>query len=169
MNELVTQLYADMYLNSLGFNTIYSHNIGTLCDELEFNKADADAPYKILNGELSADPTSIGNIYGGSGFGWWWTFYQSIRKVNKIIWGVDEYNTPDHPSSPGLLSKRIGEAYFFRAYYHYMILRWHGEMVYSDRLYSLEEDPSAYAVRESVHTSVEKCVQIWMRLQVACL
>lgn len=29
-------------------------------------------------------------------------------------------------------------------------------MVYSDRLYSLEEDPSTYAVRESVHTSVEK-------------
>lgn len=156
VNELVTQLYADMYLNSLGFNTIYSHNIGTLCDELEFNKADADTPYKILNGEVSADPASIGSIYGGSGFGWWWTFYQSIRKVNKIIWGVDEYNTPDHPSSPGLLSKRIGEAYFFRAYYHYMILRWHGEMVYSDRLYSLEEDPSTYAVRESVHTSVEK-------------
>ena len=156
VNELVTQLYTDMYLNSLGFNTIYSHNIGTVCDELEANKADADAPYKILNGELSADPTSIGNIYGGSGFGWWWTFYQSIRKANKIIWGVDEYNTPDHPSTPGLLSKRIGETYFFRAYYHYLILRWHGEMVYSDRLYSLNEDPSTYAVRESVHTSVEK-------------
>lgn len=61
VNELVTQLYTDMYLNSLGFNTIYSHNIGTVCDELEANKADADAPYKILNGELSADPTSIGN------------------------------------------------------------------------------------------------------------
>ena len=50
VNELVTQLYTDMYLNSLGFNTIYSHNIGTVCDELEANKADADAPYKILNG-----------------------------------------------------------------------------------------------------------------------
>mgnify|MGYP000276068555 CR=1 FL=1 len=35
VNELVTQLYTDMYLNSLGFNTIYSHNIGTVCDELE--------------------------------------------------------------------------------------------------------------------------------------
>lgn len=112
VNELVTQLYSDMYLNSLGLNTIYSHNIGAICDELEANKADADAPYKILNGELSADPTSIGSIYGGSGFGWWWTFYQSIRKANKIIWGVEEYDTPDHPSSPGLLSKRIGETYF---------------------------------------------------------
>ena len=33
-----------MYLNSLGLNTIYSHNIGAICDELEANKADADAP-----------------------------------------------------------------------------------------------------------------------------
>lgn len=37
-----------------------------------------------------------------------------------------------------------------------MILRWHGEMVYADRLFGLDEDPAEYAVRESVHTSVEK-------------
>lgn len=156
VNQLVTQLYADMYLNSPGFNMLYSYNIGTLSDELEFNNADNAPALKILNGQLSADPNSIASVYGGSGYGWWWTFYQSIRKANKIIWGVEEYGTPDHPSRPGLLDKRIGETYFFRAYYHYMILRMHGEMVYSDRLYSLEEDPATYAVRESVHESVEK-------------
>lgn len=155
VNQLVTQLYTDMYVNSPGLNLIYSHNVGTLCDELEFNKADSDAPYKILNGELSPQSSMLGSIGAGL-FGWWHIWYQSIRKANKIISGVEEYNTPDHPSKPGLLERRIGEAYFFRAYYHYMILRWHGEMVYSDRVYSLEEDPSTYAVRESVHTSVEK-------------
>ena len=155
VNQLVTQLYTDMYVNSPGLNLIYSHNVGTLCDELEFNKADSDAPYKILNGELSPQYDMITSIGTGL-FGWWWTWYQSIRKANKIISGVEEYNTPDHPSKPGLLDRRIGEAYFFRAYYHYMILRWHGEMVYSDRLYSLDENVSDYAVRESVHTSVEK-------------
>ena len=156
VNQLVTQLYSDMYRNSPGLNMIYSYNIGTLCDELEFNNADNAPALKILNGQLSADPAAIGAVYGGSGYGWWWTYYQSIRKANKIIAGVKQYNTPDHPSRPGLLSKRIGEAYFFRAYYHYMILRFHGEMVYSDRVYSLEEDPASYAVRESVHASVEK-------------
>ena len=126
VNQLVTQLYSDMYRNSPGLNMIYSYNIGTLCDELEFNNADNAPALKILNGQLSADPAAIGAVYGGSGYGWWWTYYQSIRKANKIIAGVKQYNTPDHPSRPGLLSKRIGEAYFFRAYYHYMILRFHG-------------------------------------------
>jgi hypothetical protein len=155
VNQLVTQLYSDMYTNSPGLNLLYSHNIGTICDELEYNKADSDAPYKILNGELSSQPGMIGSIGGGL-FGWWWIWYQSIRKANKIIEGVEEYHTSDHPSKPGLLERRIGETYFFRAYYHYMILRWHGEMVYADRLFGLDEDPAEYAVRESVHTSVEK-------------
>lgn len=153
VEKLVTQLYSDMYNRSRGLELLYSHNIGTICDELEFNKADSDAPYKILNGELSADPASIGQVNGG---GWWWEQYQSIRKANKIIWGVDYYNTPDHPSKPGLLKQRVAEATFFRAYFHYMLLRWHGEMVYMDRVMSPDEDPSTYAVRESVHTSVEK-------------
>ena len=156
VNLLVTELYADMYKNSPGLNMIASYNIGTLSDELEFNYADNGNAYRILDGQLSSDPASIAAVYGGSLYGWWWTYYQSIRKANKIIWGVEYYNTPDHPSRPGLLERRIGEAYFFRAYYHYMILRFHGEMVYSDRVYSLEEDPATYAVRESVHTSVEK-------------
>lgn len=69
---------------------------------------------------------------------------------------MDYYNTPDHPSKPGLLKQRVAEATFFRAYFHYMLLRWHGEMVYMDRVMSPDEDPSTYAVRESVHTSVEK-------------
>lgn len=84
VEKLVTQLYSDMYNRSRGLELLYSHNIGTICDELEFNKADSDAPYKILNGELSADPASIGQVNGG---GWWWEQYQSIRKANKIIWG----------------------------------------------------------------------------------
>ena len=156
VNQLVTELYSDMYLNSPGLNSLYSHNIGTICDELEANKADSDAPYKILSAQLSAQVDAVNDIGAGWGFGWWYTWYQSIRKANKIISGVEEYHTPDHPSKPGLLEKRIGEAYFFRAYYHYMILRWHGEMVYADRVYSLDEDPAEYAIRESVHTSVEK-------------
>lgn len=153
VEKLVTQLYSDMYDRSRGFELLYSHNIGTICDELEFNKADNDAPYKILNGELSADPNSIAQVNGG---GWWWQQYQAIRKANKIIWGVEFYNTPDHPSKPGLLKQRVAEAKFFRVYYHYMLLRWHGEMVYLDRVLTLEEDPSEYAVRESVHATVEK-------------
>ena len=156
VNQLVTELYADMYINSMGLNMLASYNIGVLSDELEFNYADAGNAYKILNGQLSADPAAISSVYGGYLFGWWWTYYQSIRKANKILWGVRKYNTPDHPSRPGLLEKRIGEAYFFRAYYHYMILRFHGEMVYSDRVYDLSENPASYAVRESVHASVEK-------------
>lgn len=65
VNQLVTQLYSDMYTNSPGLNLLYSHNIGTICDELEYNKADSDAPYKILNGELSSQPGMIGSIGGG--------------------------------------------------------------------------------------------------------
>lgn len=153
VDKLVTQLYSDMYSRSAGFNIIYSHSVGTLCDELEFNKADSDAPFKILNGELSADPSSIAQVNGGN---WWWQQYQVIRKANKILWGVEHYHTPDHPSKPGLLKQRMAETRFFRAYYHYMLLRWHGEMVYMDRLASPDEPASNYAVRESVHASVEK-------------
>lgn len=155
VNSLVTQLYSDMYDRSQGFNLLYSHNIGTICDELEANKADSDAPFKILNGELSADVNNINGIGGGM-MQWWWMCYQSIRKANKIIYGVEEYSTPDHPNKPGLLNKRLGETYFFRAYYHYLLLRWHGEMIYADRAYTADEEPATYAVRESVHTSVEK-------------
>lgn len=155
VSSLVTQLYTDMYDRSQGLNLIYSHNIGTLSDEMESNKADSDAPFKILNGELSSDPSTINGV-GGGGMQWWWRCYQSIRKANKIIDGVEKYGTPDHPNKPGLLNQRIGEAYFFRVYYHYLVLRWHGEVVYSDRIYSADEDPATYAIRESVHTSVEK-------------
>lgn len=156
VEKLVTQLYTDMYSRSAGFNIIYSHSVGTLCDELEFNKADSDAPYKILNGELSADPNAIAVCNGGN---WWWQQYQAIRKANKVIWGVEYYNTPDHPSKPGLLKQRVAEALFFRAYYHYMLLRWHGEMAYMNFLAGPDDNPSTYAVRESVHASVEKMCQ----------
>ena len=85
VNLLVTELYADMYKNSPGLNMIASYNIGTLSDELEFTYADNGNAYRVLDGQLSSDPASIAAVYGGSLFGWWWTYYQSIRKANKII------------------------------------------------------------------------------------
>lgn len=33
VEKLVTQLYTDMYNRSRGLELLYSHNIGTICDE----------------------------------------------------------------------------------------------------------------------------------------
>lgn len=151
VEQLVDQLYTDMYSRSRGFDSYAGHNIGTLCDELEFNKADNDEPFKYVNGEMSADPASI-----SSAAGYWWLYYQSIRKANKIIWGVDFYKTPDHASRPGLIKQLVAQARFFMVYYHYMVLRQHGEMCYLDRVVQPSEVPATYAFRESVHTSIDK-------------
>ncbi|MDD3788431.1 MAG: RagB/SusD family nutrient uptake outer membrane protein [Petrimonas sp.] len=85
---------------------------------------------------------------------YWWDLWTYVRRANVVIEGVKKYNTPDDPLQPGNLQKRIGEAYFMRAYYHYLLIRMYGEIPYLDYLVDPQNIPEFK--KESFHTIVEK-------------
>ena len=85
---------------------------------------------------------------------YWWDLYDNIRKANVILEGVRKYNTPDNILNPGDLEKRIGEVYFFRAYFHYLLIRMYGEVPYID--HTIDPQGSMDFKKESYHALVEK-------------
>ncbi len=107
--------------------------------------------------------TNVFNAGGWSSMGmpdrsscgqYWWDLYDNIRKANVILEGVRKYNTPDNVLNPGELEKRIGEVYFFRAYFHYLLIRMYGEVPYID--HTIDPQGNMDFKKESYHAVVEK-------------
>lgn len=88
----------------------------------------------------------------------WRTGYFAIRQLNIFLQGIQQYNTPDNPRTPGELKYRIGEAYFLRAYIHFLLMKKYGEIVYNRDVYVPGDDMFAYR-QESVHSIVAKIVE----------
>lgn len=84
----------------------------------------------------------------------WRAAFFAIRQLNVFLEGIHTYNTPDNPSNPGELKMRIGEAYFLRAYLHYILMKEFGEIPYMTHVFVPGETMNY--PQESVHTIVRK-------------
>ena len=154
--EKVNQLVTDLYLRTKRCNapmTWLSHfSSAGITDEAEGTNVEGNITNRYNSGDWSptAIPQPNDNMF-------WKGIYNTIRRANVIIEGVEKYNTPDNPINPGDLNKRIGEAYFIRGYLHYLLIRMYGEAPYMD--YVVDPNQPMDFKKESVHAMVEKIVR----------
>lgn len=151
VNKLVAVLYGDMHNVARGFAYLQHFSLSSATDECEGSGVQSGQSTNFNVGNLN--PASIGNNSTGDQYKWDW-LYTSIRKANVILEGVRKYKTPDNPLSAGDLNVRLGETYFFRAYYHFLCVRLYGEIVYMDHAGDITEDMNYK--RESFHVIADK-------------
>lgn len=151
VNELVTDVYARAKKGNRSLVFFEHFSSAAITDECEGTNVEGNITNLFNTGAWN--PQSL----PGSAGQYWWDLYAGIRKTNLIIENVEKYNTPDDPLNPGYLNIRIGEMYFMRAYFHYLLLRMYGEATYLDR--KIEPNDPMNFERESVHSMVEKIVR----------
>lgn len=153
----VEQLVSNSYGEALVANRtlVYFNHMSSACitDECEGTVAGNNVTNLFNNGSW--------NAYGMPGNSdqqqmYWASLYTGIRNTNIILEGIAKYQTPDNPLQPGMLERRIGEVYFLRAYFHYLVMLFYGEAPYIDKVINVG-DGMAYT-RESVHMIVSKIV-----------
>ncbi|MDR3061853.1 MAG: RagB/SusD family nutrient uptake outer membrane protein [Dysgonamonadaceae bacterium] len=153
--EKVNQLVTDLYLRTKRCNapmTWLSHfSSAAITDEAEGTNVEGNITNRYNTGDWS--PTSMPQPNTDM---FWKGIYNTIRRANVILAGIEKYKTPDDPLNPGNLQKRIGEVYFIRGYLHYLLVRMYGEVPYVD--YVVNADHSMDFKKESVHAVVEKIV-----------
>lgn len=153
--QKVNQLVTDLYLRSMRCNTTLawlSHfSSAAITDEAEGTNVEGNITNRYNTGDWS--PTSMPQPNDDM---FWKGIYNTIRRANVIISGVEKYKTPDNPLEPGDLNKRVGEVYFLRGYLHYLLVRMYGEVPYLD--YVVEANQAMDFKKESVHAIVEKIV-----------
>jgi hypothetical protein len=151
VNKLVAVLYGDMHNVARGYAYLQHFSLSSCTDECEGSGVQSAQSTNFNIGNIN--PASIGTNATGDQYKWDW-LYRSIRKANIILEGVRKYKTPDNPLSAGDLNIRLGETYFFRAYFHFLCVRLYGEIVYMDHAGEIGDDLNYK--RESFHVIAEK-------------
>ncbi|HVW61748.1 MAG TPA: RagB/SusD family nutrient uptake outer membrane protein, partial [Puia sp.] len=123
VNKEVTDLYGDLHSRSRGLAFLQNFSLSAITDECRGST--------VENGESRTYNTGGWNPSTQPGGGFKWSdCYSTIRVANLILEGVRKYKTPDNPQNAGDLNIRLGEVYFMRAYYHYLVARLYGEIPY---------------------------------------
>lgn len=154
--EKVDGLVTDLYAGAKSSNKplIYFNHFGTsaVTDECSASSHEQSIPHQFHIGNYSPqgmpDRSSAGQ--------YWWDVYERVRRANIILEGIAKYNTPDNPIAgrEGDIDRRIGEAYFFRGYLHFLLLRSYGEIPYVDHV--INPDDEMTFLQLSVHEVVER-------------
>jgi hypothetical protein len=151
------QLVTDLYDNAKGSNSplvFFSHfSSSPVTDEAEGSTAEGSLTNKFNTGDWNPNAMPDRSSRGQ----YWGDLYARIRKANVILEGVRTYKTPDNPLQAGDLSKRLGETYFLRAYFHYLAARMYGEVVYVTKTIQAT-DPMDFK-QESFHAIAAKISQ----------
>lgn len=154
--EKVNNLVADLYVRVKRCNsplTWLAHfSSSAITDECEGTNVEGNITNRYNTGDWS--PTNMPQPNDDM---FWKGIFNTIRRANIILSGVEKYNTPDNPLQAGDLEKRIGEVYFLRGYLHYLIVRMYGEAPYIDFLVDVDH-PMDFK-KESVHMIVDKVVK----------
>ncbi|MBP0903878.1 RagB/SusD family nutrient uptake outer membrane protein [Mariniflexile gromovii] len=89
--------------------------------------------------------TTVGNtdIY-------WHNWYGYLREVNILLKKAEEYN-----GNPSDISRHVAEAYFFRAWHHFSLLRRFGGVPLATKLFDVGEE-ALYGPRNSRYEVVEQ-------------
>lgn len=156
--ERTSQLVNDLYEAAKHANSplVFFNHFSTMgiTDEGEAaSLVEGEITHKFNEGSWNPDGMPDRSDHGE----YWNSLYNRIRRTNVILAGVNKYNTPDNIMRPGELRERIGEVFFMRAYFHYLLIRMYGEAVYMDYL----PDPNAEMrfSKQSFHYMVDKINQ----------
>lgn len=128
VNGLANKLYREMRDRDRGIVGLLDFSISGITDECKGTQVEQAIPDQFNFGSFGP---SIGMPSKSNGM-YWNDFYGSIRKVNVFLAGVEKYKSPDNPLQAGDLKNRIAEAHFIRAYLHFLVARWYGDIVYMD-------------------------------------
>ncbi|GBU08465.1 membrane protein [Bacteroidales bacterium] len=150
VNRLVTDLYSRSKAANSGIVWFGHFSSAAITDEAEGTTVEGNITNRFNTGDWSNT-----DLPGSKGQ-YWWDLYNYIRRANVIIEGVAQYKTPDNPLSQGDLDFRIGETYFLRAYFHYLLIRTYGEVPYSK--HTVDVNGSMNFEKESFHAVVEQIV-----------
>lgn len=126
VNGMANKLYQDMRDRDRGIVGLQDFSISGITDECKGTKVEQAIPDQFNFGSFGP---SIGMPSKANGM-YWNDFYNSIRKCNVFLTGVEKYKSPDNPLQAGDLKNRIAEAHFIRAYLHFLVARWYGDIVY---------------------------------------
>ncbi len=138
VNSMGNKLYRDMRDRDKGIVGLSDFSISGITDECKGTKVETAIPDQFNFGSFGP---SIGMVGPGKTLGiYWGDFYASIRRTNVFLTGVEKYKSPDNPLQPGDLAIRIAEAHFIRAYLHFLVARWYGDVVYMDHVADLSGD-----------------------------
>lgn len=151
VNELVTDVYNRAKNSNQPISWFYHFSSAAITDEAEGSTVEGNITNRYNTGDWN-----INSLPGDNGQ-FWNTLYDGIRRTNIILEGIKNYNTPDDILEPGSLNYRIGETYFMRAYFHYLLIRIYGEVPYIDRVVKATDNMDFE--RESFHTVVDKIVK----------
>ncbi|MDF2188215.1 RagB/SusD family nutrient uptake outer membrane protein [Paraflavitalea sp. CAU 1676] len=133
VNGEANKLYREMRDRDRGIVGLQDFSISGITDECKGTQVEQAIPDQFNFGGFGP---SIGMPSKANGM-YWNDFYNSIRKANVFITGVEKYKSPDNPLDTGDLRNRVAEAHFFRAYFHWLAARWYGDIVYMDHVADL--------------------------------
>src|SRR5699024_9335092 len=148
VNQLVNDLYSHARYANRPLVYFWDFASASATDAQNASTVGNNATNRINTGDYGLHGTPLASYTN------WEGLYESIRKANVILEGVEQYNTPDNPLSEGDLEKRIGEVYFLRGYLHLLLVRNYGEAAYMSRTVNPQEEINFE--RESVHAIVDK-------------
>lgn len=150
VNELVTDLYAQAKTANQPIVWFYHFSSAAITDEAEGTTVAGNITNRYNTGDWN-----VNSLPGDNGQ-FWNSLYDGIRRANIILEGVDAYETPDNILEPGSLDYRLGETYFLRAYFHYLLIRIYGEVPYIDQVIKATDEMNFQ--QESFHSVVDKIV-----------
>ncbi|AXY78418.1 RagB/SusD family nutrient uptake outer membrane protein [Paraflavitalea soli] len=136
VNGEANKLYRDMRDRDRGIVGLQDFSISGITDECKGTQVEQAIPDQFNFGSFGP---SIGMPSKANGM-YWGDFYNSIRKANVFIAGVEKYKSPDNPLQPGDLKNRVAEAHFMRAYFHWLVARWYGDIIYMDYVADLAKN-----------------------------
>ncbi|MEI6140217.1 MAG: RagB/SusD family nutrient uptake outer membrane protein [Mariniphaga sp.] len=138
VNGMANKLYRELRDKDKGIVGLQDFSISGITDECKGTKVETAIPDQFNFGSFGP---SIGMVGPGKTISiYWGDYYNSIRKANVFLSGVEKYKSPDNPQQTGDLNYRIAEAHFLRAYFHFLATRWYGDVVYMDYKPELDGD-----------------------------
>ena len=126
-------------------------------DEMEMSW---NTPYNQFMNSGAWSPADAGT---GTPAFWWW-YYEAIRKTNLFLENI--HKTPMNEVDK---NKWIGEAYFMRAFYHFMLFRVYGPIPLLDRSISTDEDFTNFVrrpIEEVVSFILNDCEKAYPLLDI---
>jgi starch-binding outer membrane protein, SusD/RagB family len=140
-DEVLTNVYGLACDLEKPINYFSHFSSSGITDECETTNVETNLCNEINEGDWSAI-NDLGDI--------WHEGFQAIREANLFLKNVKKYNTPDDPTDVGALQRRIGEAYFLRAYVHFLLVKHDGEIPYVTTV-AYPGDDDVYLRQQSVH------------------
>jgi starch-binding outer membrane protein, SusD/RagB family len=155
-DEVLTNVYGLACDLEKPINYFFHFSSSGITDECETSNVETNICNEYNEGDWSQTNTLGDN---------WDEGFNAIREVNVFLQNVKKYNTPDDPVNPGALQRRIGEAYFLRAYIHFLLVKIYGEIPYvtfvaypgSNNIYLRQQ--SVHAVGDSVVVDCKRAMK----------